>query len=65
MVGAFYIFFIEKINLSTIFISTFLFIMFLLFGIEKIIEKDKKLGYAYVVTSLVVFSGVLLELIRG
>ncbi len=65
MAGCFCIFFIKRIDLSSIFISAFLFIMFSLFGVEKIIDKEKKLGFTYVVTSLVIFSGFLMEVIRG
>jgi hypothetical protein len=36
--------------------------MFLLFGIEKVKEKDgdKKLGYAYLIVALVFFTGLKL-----
>ena len=65
MAGGFCLFFIKSIDFSSISISGFLFIMFSLFGVEKIIDKEKKLGFTYVLTSLVVFSGFLMEVIRG
>ncbi|MCT2536219.1 hypothetical protein NC661_16730 [Aquibacillus koreensis] len=60
-ITGFYHFFIDSIDLSMNIISSFLALMFLLFGIEKVKEKDgdKKLGYAYLIVAVVFFTELL------
>ena len=61
MAGCFCIFFIKRIDLSSIFISAFLFIMFSLFGVEKIIDKREK-ARLYLCSNL---SGYLFGILDG
>ncbi|MBP3953109.1 hypothetical protein [Bacillus suaedae] len=58
----FYHHFIDSIEFSMNILSSLLAIMFLLFGLEKVKEKDgdKKLGYAYLTVALVLFTGMIL-----
>ena len=64
---SFYHFFIHPIDLSTVYIFAFLVFMFLLYGLEKVKEKggDKKLGYGYMVTSLILLSGIIVEIFKS
>ncbi|WP_100013094.1 hypothetical protein [Lentibacillus sediminis] len=56
---AFYHFFIENIHYSAM-IFVFLPVMFLLFGIEKIYDKQQKMGYFYITTAAIMFFTVIL-----
>ncbi len=60
----FYHLFIDSIDLSMNIITSFLVLMFLLSGIENVKEKDrdKKLGYGYIFTSLFLCSLLIIEL---
>ncbi|WP_430786956.1 hypothetical protein VBD025_15180 [Virgibacillus flavescens] len=59
----FYHYFIDRIDFSMNIISLFFALMLLLFGIEKVKEKDgdKKLGYTYLLVALVFFTGLIAE----
>ena len=60
----FYHFFIHPIDLSIYYL---LACMFLLFGVEMVIERegDKKLGYAYLFTTLILISGLLVDVFKN
>ncbi|MFQ3544603.1 hypothetical protein Q7A53_10975 [Halobacillus rhizosphaerae] len=62
--AVFYHFFIHPIDLS---INYLLACIFLLFGVEMVIEKerDKKLGYAYLFTSLILISVILVDIFKN
>ncbi|MCR8849402.1 hypothetical protein NQ095_13350 [Rossellomorea sp. SC111] len=59
--AGFYHFFIGNLDFSSNSILTCLALMFLLFGIEKMIEndKDRKPGFAYLAVALVMLIGLV------
>jgi hypothetical protein len=64
--ASFYHFFIDSMELSMNIILSFLALMYLLFGIEGVKDKDrdKKPAYTYLVVALVLFSGLIMELFK-
>ncbi|UOQ45924.1 hypothetical protein MUN89_08390 [Halobacillus salinarum] len=61
-----YNWFIHGIDLSFNAITAFLIVMFFLFGMEYVLDKERKskLGYGYIITSLILFSLLLIDLFR-
>jgi hypothetical protein len=65
MGAGFYHFFSNHLDFSSNSILSCLAIMFLLFGIEKVKEKegDQKLGYVYLAAALVMTLGLMKEFV--